>query len=98
VGRNFIEKRELNAVASDFFYAAEPDVLAIAQLVELARLRAEDATEVMRGFAFHHCGVGCELIYEEAAAHARDSISTRHRARAGEKPQVQKCGPFENSG
>jgi len=36
-------------------------------------LGAEDAAEMMRGFAFHGCGVGCELVDEEAAAHAGDS-------------------------
>jgi hypothetical protein len=44
--------------------------LAVAQLVELAQLGAQDAAEVMRSFAFHRCCIASKLRNEESPPHA----------------------------
>ena len=63
------EQGKFDAVARDGIDAGEPGGRTIAQFVELARLRAKDVTEMMRGVAFHDgCG-SSEVIDEEAAAH-----------------------------
>src|SRR5216684_3077536 len=49
-----IDKSKLHAVSCDFFNAAEPDLLAVAQLVELAWLSAQDAAQVVRGLTFNN--------------------------------------------
>ncbi len=67
---NFLEQRELHSVARDLLNAAEPDVLAVAQFVELALLRAQHTAEVMGGIAFHRRGVAGELFNEKASPHA----------------------------
>ena len=49
--------------------AREPDALAIAQLVELTRLCAQDATEMLGGFITKRSRLALEAIDEESAAH-----------------------------
>ena len=71
VGRQFFEQRELDAIAADGFDAAEPDALAVAQFVELTRLGAEHAAEVMRRVAFHDGTVPFKLFDKKSPAHAR---------------------------
>jgi len=63
------EENEIDAVASDHFDLAEADMLAVAQLVELAWLRAQDSAEMMGGISRDDCGVTVELINEKASAH-----------------------------
>src|SRR6266851_5085622 len=60
-------------IARNFLDAREPDALAIAELVELALLRAQHAAEVMGSVAVHHRGVAREPFNEKSAAHAGDS-------------------------
>ncbi len=60
---------EVDFVAGDGVNAAEPDRRTIAEFVELARLRTEDAAEVVSGFALHRGALVLELIDKEAAAH-----------------------------
>ncbi len=69
VARELFEKCEVDAIACDDVDAAEPDGCAVAEFVELAGLRAEDAAEMVGGFALHDGVLVIELVDEEAAAH-----------------------------
>lgn len=85
---NFLEQREVYAIARDLFDASETDALAIAQFIMLARLRAQHSAEVMGGVAFNRRGVACELFNEKASPHAGDSSArvTKHVCAKGLRP------------
>ncbi len=88
---NFLEQREVDAVARDVFDAAEPNAFTIAQFVELALLRAQDAAEVVRSVAFNHRGVACELFNEKASPHVQ--ILSQSHTPAGKSRRAAKTQP-----
>ena len=53
IARELFDKGKVDVVAGDGFDAAEPDGVAIAKFVKLTGLRAQDAAEMVSGFAFH---------------------------------------------
>jgi len=61
---------KLNAITLDCFDASQPCASPVAQFIELARLCAENVTQVMRRVAFDNRGVSVELLDKESAAHA----------------------------
>jgi hypothetical protein len=65
----FIDDRKFYLVAAHVFDAREAYMLPVTELVELARLRAQDAAEVMRRLALHDGAATGELVDEEAPAH-----------------------------
>src|SRR5690349_1050869 len=73
------------------FNSRKPDAFSITQLVELPRLRAEHAPEVMRGFTFNCRGALRELFHEKPSAHLAILSRRGHRGkryrRGGENAQ-----------
>jgi hypothetical protein len=70
IGRQFLEERKLNTIAANLFDSAQPDVFAIAQLIELTGLGAQHAAEVMRRVAFYEGTIARKLFDEKSPAHA----------------------------
>ena len=48
VGRQVLQQSKLDAIARDAFDARQPHAIPVAQFVELARLRAQHAAQMMR--------------------------------------------------
>jgi len=71
VGGESFEEGEVDAVARNGFDFAEPDGGAVAEFVELTRLGAKDASEVMSEVALERGVLIFEVVDEEAAAHVR---------------------------
>jgi hypothetical protein len=69
VSGQFLEERELDAIAANFFDPAQPDALAIAQFVKLTGLGAKHAAEVVRRVTFHNGAITGKLFYEKSPAH-----------------------------
>jgi len=69
-----LEQGELDAIAADTFNAAEPNLFAIAQFIELAGLRAQHAAQVVRRFAFHNGSLTRKLLHEKSSSHARSIL------------------------
>ncbi len=69
IAGELFDEFEIDFVASDSVDAAEPERSAVREFVELARLRAEHAAEMVRGFALHGGALVLEVVDEEAAAH-----------------------------
>jgi hypothetical protein len=67
--RQFIDDRKFDVIAAHVLDAREAYVLAVTELVELARLRAQDAAEVMCRLPLQDGAATCELVDEEAPAH-----------------------------
>lgn len=67
--RNLLEQRKFDGVAAHVFRAREPDGLPIAQLVELARLRAEHAAQMVSRIAAQNGCAILKLPHKESPPH-----------------------------
>ncbi len=68
-GGQLLDERELHVIAAHTFDPTEPYSFAVAQLIELAGLGAQHASEVMRRFAFHDGGLTGELFNKKSSSH-----------------------------
>ena len=70
IGRQFIDDCEFDALAAYVFDACKAHMLAVAEFVELARLRAQNTPEVMRRFAFDNGAATAKFFDKKTPPHA----------------------------
>ena len=67
--RQFFHQGKFDDIAAQQLNPAQPYALAIAQLIQLPRLRTEHAAQVVRGFTFHPRALRLKSFHKESASH-----------------------------